>query len=228
VFVPGDGIADIDPGAKPIWEALGRAGYATVKWNKPGIGDSTGNWLDQDMDDRAGDVLSALSNHDELDLGQLGVMGASQGGWVIPLVAERIDVDFFVAWSTAIDWDEQGRYLSEREFDPAKLSVELRGSVRAADDAGDAAVSADSTYDDYLQWYDTLPTDIARFFGQTTEDRWGFVVRNRLLDARTTLDSMVGTPTLLLLGGRDENVDVADTERVYREILDGPCLDVRT
>jgi len=31
---------------------------------------------------------------------------------------------------------------------------------------------------------------------------------------------------LLLLGGQDDNVDVTDTERGYREILGGPCLDV--
>jgi predicted esterase len=32
----------------------------------------------------------------------------------------------------------------------------------------------------------------------------------------------VKVPVLLIIGGQDVNVDVADTERVYREVLDAP------
>lgn len=222
VFVPGDGTDDADPEALPVWEALASAGYATVTWDKPGVRASTGNWLDQNMDDRADeviDVLDALADRPDLDIGDIGVIGASQGGWVIPLVAERVDVDFFVAWSTAINWTEQGRYFTERRVDG--LHPDLAERVRQAGLGGRG-----DTYQQYTEWYDALDADVQPFFTKMTEDRWRFVMRNQHLDARDTLHAMHGTPVLLLLGDDDTNVDVDDTERVYREILGGPCLEV--
>jgi dipeptidyl aminopeptidase/acylaminoacyl peptidase len=224
VFVPGDGPADVDAGILPVWESLAKAGYATVQWNKPGVGGSTGNWLDQNMDDRADevvDVLESLANRDDLDTEERGVIGTSQGGWVIPLVADRVDVDFFVAWSTAIVWQEQGAYLTERQLANAGADPELAARVISADQEhrGDS-------YQDYLDWYASLDNDVAEFFSEASEDRWNFAERNNDLDANETLPAMRDTPVLLLLGGQDDNVDVDDTERVYRKILDGPCLDV--
>lgn len=224
VFVPGDGPADVDTGILPVWESLAVAGYATVQWNKPGVGGSTGNWLDQNMDDRAGevaDVLKALDDRGDLDTNNLGVIGASQGGWVLPLVADRVDVDFFVAWSTAIVWEEQGAYLTEQQLANADADPELAARVSTADqeDRGD-------TYQEYLGWYASLDDDVAEFFSEASEDRWKFAERNSELDARDTLWAMKDTPVLLLLGGQDDNVDVDDTERVYREILGERCLDV--
>lgn len=224
VFVPGDGPADDDPGILPVWESLADAGYATVEWNKPGVRGSTGNWLDQNMDNRAAevaDVVEALAERDDINTNDLGVLGVSQGGWVIPLVADRIDVDFFVAWSTATDWKEQGAYLTERQLANANAHPELTAQVLTADqeDRGD-------TYQDYLDWYALLDADVAEFFSEASEERWKFTERNSDLDARETLPAMQDTPVLLLLGGQDDNVDVNDTERVYREILGGPCLDV--
>ena len=224
VFVPGDGPADVDTGILPVWESLADAGYATVQWNKPGVGGSTGNWLDQNMDDRADevtDVLEALDERDDLDTDDLGVIGISQGGWVIPLVADRVDVDFFVAWSPAIVWTEQGAYLTERQLANAHADPELAARVLTADqeDRG-------NTYQDYLDWYASLDDDVVEFFSAASEDRWNFAARNNDLDAREMLQAMLDTAVLLLLGGHDDNVDVTDTERVYREILGGPCLDV--
>ena len=224
VIVPGDGPNDVEPGILPVWESLASAGYATVEWNKPGVGDSTGNWLDQNMDDRAdevADVIEALDDRDDLDTDDLGVIGISQGGWVIPLVADSVDVDFFVAWSTAIVWQEQGAYLTERQLANADAGTELAARVLSADQEDRGL-----TYQDYLDWYGSLDDDVAEFFSVASEDRWNFAERNSDLDASETLPAMQDTPVLLLLGGQDDNVDVDDTERVYREILGGPCLEV--
>jgi fermentation-respiration switch protein FrsA (DUF1100 family) len=53
-----------------------------------------------------------------------------------------------------------------------------------------------------------------------TADRWGFISRNHTADATHDLRALRGVPVLLTLAGHDLNVDTADTERVYREVLD--------
>lgn len=53
VFVHGDGpINDTyEDGYKPLWEKFASAGYAPLSLNKPGIGGSSGNWLEQSGQD---------------------------------------------------------------------------------------------------------------------------------------------------------------------------------
>lgn len=103
----------------------------------------------------------------------------------------------------------------------AGASPELTDRVNTADkeDRGD-------THQNYLDWHASLADDVAEFFPQASEYRWNFAKRSNDLDARETLPAMLSTPVLLLLGGQGDNVDVDDTERVHREILGGPCLNV--
>ncbi|MFE7184163.1 alpha/beta hydrolase family protein [Streptomyces erythrochromogenes] len=63
VFVHGDGPVDAthDTFYRPMWEAFARAGYASLSWNKPGVGGAPGDWLDQSMDDRAGEAADAIA-----------------------------------------------------------------------------------------------------------------------------------------------------------------------
>lgn len=232
-FVHGDGAIDAthDDGYLPIWEALADAGFASVSWDKPGVGDSTGEWLDQSMDDRADEVrdaIEALRDHPDLDVTHLGVIGFSQAGWVIPLLPERLDeLDFAIAGSPAIDWSEQGRYLTNTALRRRGADDELVRRVQAADAEGDG-VLADGSYDDHVAWVAGLDDDVAEYFGEMSQARWGFARRHLDLDAATTLPSLAHLPTLLLLAGTDDNVDTADTETTYRLILPAERLDVIT
>lgn len=63
VFVHGDGpINDsYDDGYKPLWEKFASVGYASLSLNKPGIGGSSGNWLEQSMEDRAQETIAAIN-----------------------------------------------------------------------------------------------------------------------------------------------------------------------
>ncbi|WP_431355862.1 alpha/beta hydrolase, partial [Bacillus safensis] len=55
LFVHGDGPqnATYDGGYRPLMERFAKQGYASISWDKPGVGESEGNWLHQSMDDRA-------------------------------------------------------------------------------------------------------------------------------------------------------------------------------
>ncbi len=224
VFVHGDGPVDAthDGLYRPWWEAAAEAGYATVSWSKPGIGGSSGDWLEQDMDDRADEVSAVidwLSEQSPPPHGSIGLWGASQAGWVVPkVVAARDDVDFVVAVSPAVNWLRQGRHhllseLGHSGADEAERDRAIQDSDRTRE-----LLEAGAGYETYRAGTtDPRPMEPAR---------WGFALRNFRADATADLEAMSvrGVPVLLMLGDHDLNVDADETARVYTRIL-GP--DVR-
>jgi pimeloyl-ACP methyl ester carboxylesterase len=72
-----------------------RAGYATLMWDKPGSGQSTGKFSQEHLRaERAEILLDAIrhiKNHPRIDSGRIGVWGISQAGIVIPMALEKTD-----------------------------------------------------------------------------------------------------------------------------------------
>ncbi|MDT9681102.1 alpha/beta hydrolase [Streptomyces sp. TRM76323] len=218
VYVHGDGPVDAthDDGYKPLWEANAKAGYASLSWDKPGVAGAPGNWLDQSMDDRADEAAAAIAwarARPDIDGDRIGLWGASQAGWVLPKIATKTPVRFVIAVSPAINWLRQGRY---------NLLAELRADGASAART-EAAIARSDTTRRLLERRATFEEYVKATRGDTdgmTADRWGFVSRNYTADATRDLRALRGTPVLLILAGHDVNVDTADTERVYREVLD--------
>lgn len=217
VYVHGDGPVDAThgDGYKPMWEANAEAGYASLSWDKPGVAGAPGNWLDQSMDDRADEAAAAVAwarARPDIDGDRIGLWGASQAGWVLPKVAARTRVGFVIAVSPAINWLRQGRY---------NLLAELRAEGASAARTR-AAIARSDTVRGLLERRATFEEYVRAVRGDTdgmTADRWGFVSRNHTADATRDLRALRGVPVLLVLAGHDVNVDTADTERVYREVL---------
>ncbi|MEU5178575.1 hypothetical protein [Streptomyces longwoodensis] len=59
-----------------------------------------------------------------------------------------------------------------------------------------------------------------------TPARWRFISANYTSDAVADLRAMKGTSVLLVLAGHDVNVDVRETQAVYREVLPASTLSV--
>ncbi len=231
VFIHGDGAinADHDGGYRPIWEAVADAGYASVSWDKPGVGNSTGNWLDQSMQDRADEAnaaIAALDDHDEIDKTHVGLWGASQAGWVLPLVAENHTPEFVIAMSPAINWNRQGRYLTEVQIEERDATPQVRRLVREREEAGYELLRASAPYSRYLQLVENQDPRLEPYFGTMTVERWRFALLNFGVDATEALSNLDGVPVMLQLAGQDHNVDVAETEKVYRSVLGGDCLTI--
>lgn len=74
---------------------------AVLLINKRGLGESWGNWMHNDIQGRADDIYSAvqhLQNHPSVDPDQIGLIGHSQGGWVVTLTAaQHEDVAFIIS-----------------------------------------------------------------------------------------------------------------------------------
>ncbi|WP_106400844.1 alpha/beta hydrolase family protein [Actinocorallia populi] len=219
VYVHGDGPVDAahEGGYRPLWEANARAGYASLSWDKPGVAGAPGDWLDQSMDDRADEAAAAIAwarARPDIDGDRIGLWGASQAGWVLPKIAARTPVRFAIAVSPAVNWLRQGRYnlLAELRADgasPARIKTET-----AKSDAIRRLLERRATFEEYVEAMDG-DTD-----GMTSA-RWNFISKNHTADATRDLRELRGVPVLLALAGHDMNVDTADTERVYREVLAG-------
>lgn len=83
-------------------DPLARAGFAVLYYDKRGVGESTGEWMDRsfaDLDELAADVraaVGALSGTAGIDGARIGLFGGSQAGWVSLLAARESPVAFMV------------------------------------------------------------------------------------------------------------------------------------
>jgi uncharacterized protein len=82
-------------------------GFVVLRYDKRGVGQSTGTFEEVSTDNServiallASDVVAAvrtLRAQAGVDGARVGLVGASQAGWVMPLAASQIDVRFFAA-----------------------------------------------------------------------------------------------------------------------------------
>jgi dienelactone hydrolase len=89
----------------PFARFLIRHGMAVLGYDKRGVGASTGDWNKASFDDLAGDVVAAfeyLRSRSDVEREQIGMLGCSQAGWVMPLAATRAtDLAFLISISGA-------------------------------------------------------------------------------------------------------------------------------
>jgi pimeloyl-ACP methyl ester carboxylesterase len=104
VLISGSGAQDRDEtvfGHKPflvLADHLTRRGIAVLRLDDRGTGKSTGSLASVTTEDLAGDTLAAVKFlRARKDLGQIGLIGHSEGGLIAPMVAQRSkDVAFLV------------------------------------------------------------------------------------------------------------------------------------
>lgn len=86
-----------------IWEEFARRGIASFAWDKPGTGQSTGNWRNQTTESRRREVLAAVAlmkANPGIDGGKIGTWGISQAGWIMPAIAAASpDIAFMISVS---------------------------------------------------------------------------------------------------------------------------------
>jgi uncharacterized protein len=78
--------------ALPLAHFLIRQGVVVLGYDKRGVGGSTGDWKTASFEDLAEDVVAAfqyLKTRRDIDPAEIGLLGWSQAGWIMPLVATR-------------------------------------------------------------------------------------------------------------------------------------------
>ncbi len=212
IFVHGDGPQNRfhNDGYLPLMNALLDNCIGVYSWDKPGVGDSTGNWLKQSMTNRAElantallylQALPALSNN------RIGYLGFSQAGWVVPKAASMTRPAFSVLIGAAINWQEQGAYLTRTRLelggvDKDNVSI-IAEQIRKSDESLFNSAEQKNTAD--------IPVDI-------DPGRFEFISLNYHADARRDLSTMPG-PVMALWGADDVNVNAAKNAQQYQQLL---------
>ncbi len=221
LLVHGDGPQDrlSDGGYQPLMNRLLNGGIAVFSWDKPGVGLSEGNWLNQSMEDRAALVISAA---DAIRAGSwygnnaIGVIGFSQAGWVLPHVARFTgDMDFYVTVGGAISWREQSAYLGRmRMQQEGQDDAEISRLLERQKWLDERIFGQMLDYEEYRKLV-AIEEPSARLMAP---DRYQFVQLNYNSDARPLLGH-IKAPFLALSGEKDLNVDARNSINTYRAML---------
>lgn len=214
VIVHGDGPQDrfSSDGYLPLFHVLLDAGIGVFSWDKPGVGESGGDWLAQSMEDRTDEAIAALEAvqaRTGVSSGKIGYLGFSQAGWVIPSATTKAEPAFSVLIGPAVNWQAQGAYFTRQRLNAQGTpEAEIAASI-AARMARDKVVFAPG--------YAPTAEDLR---GMTFE-RFAFVARNHTADATQSISDMTG-PVLAVWGADDLNVDATTDARIYQDNLPDP------
>ncbi len=227
VFVHGSGSTTrLGMGYTPMFENFAGHGVASLSWDKPGVGDSTGSFLVQDFHDRAAEVVDGiefLRSRDDIDPERIGLRGISQAGWVMPIVIERVpEIAFMIAVSVPVSTvNGQNLYAARQslalngfsadEIAQAEEMTRELGALVAADAPFETARAAFAKYENE-RWAQLLISD------PDNPERYEFVKRIATFDVQPLL-KQITCPVLAIFGDKDMLVDVEESMAGYRSIL---------
>lgn len=126
VLIHGSG-AETREGYRFLADHLASHGIAALRYDKRGTGASTGDWCRSTLEDLAEDAVAGvhfLQTRTDIDPEKIGLIGTSQGGWVVPMAASRSeDVAFCVLISgAAVSPQNQELYRVKHELQYQGLS----------------------------------------------------------------------------------------------------------
>jgi len=225
IFVHGDGELGRDAYGyyQPIWDELAKNGIASMSWDKKGVGHSTGNWLNQSMEDRANEVIVAIEfiqADTRFNFSSIGLIGFSQAGWVMPKIATLSDFpEFIISVSGAINWKRQSSYLT-------RTRMELEGAEKSTIEAEVRLNEIDfnifnneNTYQEYVAYQKGKGKNKnEEDFSLMNEERFHFIKKNISSDAEEDLKN-IQCPIFAVFGAEDLNVDFKETHQIYERIF---------
>jgi pimeloyl-ACP methyl ester carboxylesterase len=208
----------------PFARFLIRRGVAVLGYDKRGVGGSTGDWKEASFEDLAGDVVDAfqyLKSRGDIDAAQIGMLGVSQAGWIMPLAALRAkDLAFLISVSGA------GIPAAETTIDQARNELTARG-MKPQTVADIVAIMnlqyhfarTGQGWDDYAAARAKLAARIGpppdTMPGTPDHPYWQSIRRSYFFDPAPTLRQL-RLPVLAIFGELDNNI-VADKNKAAWE-----------
>ncbi|WP_206911664.1 hypothetical protein IGL98_002860 [Enterococcus sp. DIV0840] len=226
VLIHGDGPIDAtnEGGYRPMMEQFAKAGFTTISWAKPGVSGSSGNWLDQSMDDRANEVTEVIQwamKQPNLNTKKIILWGVSQGGWVVPKVAaqKKVPISKLLLVSPAVNWLNQNNYYTTQKLkQEGKTQAQIKHALKNEEQII-TLLKENNSYPEYLA---NTPEQ-----KPLSKDRWNFVKKNLNSDVQSDLEN-IDIPIDLILADHDQNVDTSETKKIYSKKISKELLTVFT
>lgn len=212
-------------------EGLAARGVASLVFDKRGSGRSDGDWRTSDFHDLAADMRAAFAfmrAQDGINPDQVGMRGASQAGWVMPISAsEAPQPAFMILISVAmITPGEQIAFEAETAIESADLTAAEKSEALALTRRALECARTGEGLDAYFarvrevskeRWYRASPTPGER-------DRWFFDWLHPIFDVDPTSPfKALNMPILAYFGERDTLVPT----RLARQRLEALYQDDR-
>lgn len=229
LMMQGSGPTDRDNDGyfSPLRDVFIATGVAVYSFDKPGVGESTGDWRDHALEDRARQstaALGAMAGHPELDAEKLGVWGHSQGGWLVQMLASRRpDLSFAICNSgPTIGIEEQDLYGCAHTMragghpqDEVERALAFIGALHAEANGGAEYADVERrllTAARGQPWYGYLTVD--------DESEWKFL-RKVVTERYDPVEALcrIHSPYLAVYGGLDLLVPAWESARVSGDAL---------
>jgi uncharacterized protein len=211
VMVGGSGPADRDNDTHfpPITRHLTRAGITVLSYDKRGVGGSSGDWRDGTLDDLATDAIAALDFlRAQPGVRTAGLLGHSEGGWVVLRAATRTNVPWVVTNGTpGTTPAAQDRHAVAAAVDSTFLDEALATHDRLVDAGRRDATFAEATE---VVTGKRMPPGFTEYWSEMDERSWGFLKRKQ--DHDPIPDTLrLRCPHLAIFGGADRLVPVPES-----------------
>jgi pimeloyl-ACP methyl ester carboxylesterase len=192
--------------ARQLAGALADAGFASLRYDKRGVGASPGDWRAAGLFDNVDDLAAArdtLAARPEVDPARLVVAGHSEGALLAAALAARgAPLAGLVLLSCSATPGEQLLRWQARQLAPS-LPAPVRGLLRLLRTDLETRVAANHAK------IRATTADVARIDGVRLNARWTREFLDH--DPRTDL-ARVPVPVLALTGDKDLQVDPADLD----------------
>jgi uncharacterized protein len=226
ILVHGSGAEDREY-MLPFARFLIRHGVAVLGYDKRGVGGSTGDWNTASFDDLASDVVAAfeyLKTRRDIERGQIGLLGVSQAGWVMPVAAVRAkDIAFLISVSGAgvspaeTTIDEAERKMAAGGLPPTAIQrivglMKLQYEFARTGDGWEEYAAARAQI---IQRMGSAPSN---FPGTPHDPQWQSIRRVYFYEPGPTLRQLQ-TPVLALFGELDDNILAEKNKNAWEAAL---------
>ena len=188
-------------------------GFAVLSYDKRGTGQSTGDWKQADFPILAADVLAgvrSLAARHDIRSDRIGLWGASQAGWILPLVAAQAprEIAFLVVHAgSGTTVREEGVLYIQNELRFAGLPESSVAIGRRYQMLDDSVTRTGSGWDTLQRYYEAHRTEEIWLWPPRPADDWFRRYYRMLMDFDPSESwKRVTCPVLLFFGEFDANV----------------------
>jgi len=211
----------------PFARFLVRRGIAVLGYDKRGVGGSSGDWKTASLDDLAGDVVAAstyLKTRRDIDPAQIGLLGVSQAGWIMPLAAAQAkELAFLISISgAAVSPAETTIDQTQNELTASGMKPQMVTDITGLMQLQYQYARTGQGWDEYVAAREKLAARMGpppdNFPGTPDHPYWQTIRRWYFYDPVPTIRQL-RLPLLALFGELDNNIVAEKNKRAWEEAL---------